>query len=51
MRGNMIDYAGISDIDFESVNTLRELRGLYDSLVEEIDSVMNEYDSFVGGEE
>ena len=28
MRGNMIDYAGISDIDFESVNTLRELRGL-----------------------
>lgn len=51
MRGNMIDYAGISDIDFESVNTLRELRGLYDSLVEQIDSVMNEYDSFVGGEE
>lgn len=51
MRGNMIEYAGITDIDFESVNSLRELRGLYDGLVEQIDSIMNEYDDFVGGAE
>ena len=51
MRGNMIEYAGITDIDFESVNSLRELRGLYDGLVEQIDSIMNEYDDFVGGGE
>lgn len=46
-----VNYGGVSDISYEVISNLEELRTKFDENANSIDSIMNEYDLLVGGDE
>jgi hypothetical protein len=45
-----VNYGGMSDISYEVISNLEDLRDKFDENANDIDSIMNEYDSLVGGD-
>lgn len=45
-----VNYGGVSDISYESIRNLESLKEKFNETVNEIESIMNEYDSLVGSD-
>jgi len=45
-----VSYGGMSDISYEAISNLEGLRDKFDENANDIESIMNEYDSLVGGD-
>ena len=45
-----VNYGGMSDISYEAISNLEDLRDKFDENANDIESIMNEYDSLVGGD-